>query len=222
MRSAPGGRRRARPRRCGGGRRRRGVPAVVDPAVPERLCRSPVVGSRSRCVWVSCGVWSGGAGSVKLSSTEDHPYLVLQRAAQHHEAVVDQAVHERGVLVPSRLFLQRPGRIPFGAGTPKHHVERHAARLVHGRAARPGRCPRTALVSVSGAGWLAPFVGKALEPGVGQTGATSITPLHTPSERPSTGWWASGQCDEIVNAVLAVRPIGVDGERGARRGRVRR
>ena len=59
---------------------------------------------------------------------EDDTALVGQRAAQHDEAVVDETVHERGVLGPTRLLLEPPAGVPLRTGPPLDHEVRRPRR----------------------------------------------------------------------------------------------
>src|SRR4051812_43336111 len=53
------------------------------------------------------------------------PLLVVERPAEDDETGVDQFVHEQGVLIPARLLLHPPRRIPLRTGTTQHDEVSH-------------------------------------------------------------------------------------------------
>src|SRR6185437_8456676 len=84
------------------------------------------------------------------------PVAVAERPADHDEPVVDQAVHERGVLVPGGLFPDRPRAVPARTVGRGEREIGHAVTLpaATDSATYPGYLPR--LPTPHGRGQLTP------------------------------------------------------------------
>ena len=54
---------------------------------------------------------------------EDDPVLVGEGSAEHDEAIIDESVHERRMIVPSGLRFERLRGVPFGALASLDHEE---------------------------------------------------------------------------------------------------
>ncbi len=107
--------------------------APVEPDCPGVDRFDPEMGLAPR---IACECGADGVLRLGLDDVR-HAMLVGERPAQDNEARLHEAVHKGGMRGPVELLLQRPRRVPPGAGTAEHNEERRHPRILRPYRSRP-------------------------------------------------------------------------------------